>query len=719
MSAICIATPDIIGPVNNGGIGTAYTNLALSLAGRGHEVTILYLLGEYCEHGSIEQWRKHYSRNNIEFIGMPQPDDLVIQAPYHPRLSYLAYLYLRDKSFDVIHFPEWGGFGFYTVLAKSEGLSFSTCSIVIGTHSPTLWHALSNAELISDSSYLDRDYMERRSVELADFVISPSQYLVDWMRDQQWMLPTRVKVQPNILGKEFRREFDSDQPHQINELVFFGRLEARKGLKLFCDALDRLAVLLGPDAVYPEVTFLGKESRMHGKPSGAYLGERLSRLPFEWRMVSDRDQAGALEYLRVKGRLAVMPSLSENSPYTVLECLGQGTPFLASKVGGVPELIHESRQQDVCFELRPQALAGKLHEALQYGVRPAHPHVDFEADELAWAQIHDELRVEDLRGREGEVLCEPEMPLVSVCVTHYNRPGLLPFALESLRNQDYRNFEVILVDDGSTDPEALAYLDSLESEFAGCGWQIVRQENRYLGAARNTAARYAGGEYLLFMDDDNVARSDEISTFVKAARKTGADVLTCVLDVFDGAGPPPTGSVTRVHWVPLGPNVAGGLFRNVFGDANSLIRRDVFEEIGGFTEDYGVGHEDWEFFARVALQRYKLETVPEPLVNYRVSKSGMLLSGERNTDLLRSARPYLDSLPHHEKTLLLFAQGLEKKEAIGGMINTSLLSSLRSTVWGFISSKGKRVLVRKFLLVARTKGLGSAVRAALSYLRPM
>ena len=114
---VCLATPDIIGPVNNGGIGTAYTNLAQSLSRRGYDVTILYLLGEYCERGSISQWQEYYNRQNITFTTLPQPDDLVVQAPYHPRLSYLAYLYLRDHSFDVIHFPEWSGFGFYTALA--------------------------------------------------------------------------------------------------------------------------------------------------------------------------------------------------------------------------------------------------------------------------------------------------------------------------------------------------------------------------------------------------------------------------------------------------------------------------------------------------------------------------------------------------------------------------------------------------------------------------
>ena len=125
-------------------------------------------------------------------------------------------------------------------------------------------------------------------------------------------------------------------------------------------------------------------------------------------------------------------------------------------------------------------------------------------------------------------------PLVSVCLATFNRPSLLAQALESLRCQDYPNFEVLLVDDGSDEPDALVFLDQLEPEFKAKGWRIIRQENNYVGAARNNGARHARGEYLLFMDDDNYAEPHEISTFVKAATYSRADVLTCAIKRFHG-----------------------------------------------------------------------------------------------------------------------------------------------------------------------------------------
>jgi glycosyltransferase involved in cell wall biosynthesis len=158
--------------------------------------------------------------------------------------------------------------------------------------------------------------------------------------------------------------------------------------------------------------------------------------------------------------------------------------------------------------------------------------------------------------------------MVSVVVVHYNRPRLLAQALHSLANQTHpaERMEVILVDDGSTLAEvslpeahptptrynfvqvlywcseierrtsftwdlrlrfcggfcggcvicqAIEYLDSLEAEgswWAQRGWRVLRQPNRYLGAARNFGWRAARGEWVMFMDDDNVAMPSLVLT---------------------------------------------------------------------------------------------------------------------------------------------------------------------------------------------------------------
>jgi glycosyltransferase involved in cell wall biosynthesis len=256
-------------------------------------------------------------------------------------------------------------------------------------------------------------------------------------------------------------------------------------------------------------------------------------------------------------------------------------------------------------------------------------------------------------------------PLVSLCLIHHNRPRLLKQALASIQAQDYPNLEVVLVDDGSTDSEALAYLDKLEPEFALKNWQLVRQENLYLGAARNNAARHARGEYLLFMDDDNYAKPAEVSTLVSVAQRTGADVLTCQLDQFEGDDPPvsnqqPSGSYLFLGDAPL----ALAINRNFYGDANSFFRASSFWSIGGFTDDFGIGHEDWEVLGRASRNSLKLETVPEALVWYRTgspSRSATATATAATASLksyMRSLRPFTENLSPELVELLKLTLGL-------------------------------------------------------------
>ena len=337
-------------------------------------------------------------------------------------------------------------------------------------------------------------------------------------------------------------------------------------------------------------------------------------------------------------------------------CLYAGIPFLASNIGGISELVLPEDRQRVLFTTRADEIAEKIQQALREGINLARPIVSLEDNVCDWLRWH-----ETIYASKPPIIVNDNaatIPLVSVCMTHFNRPIYLSYALKSIKAQDYPNFEVILVDDGSTDPEALDFLNSLESDFAMRGWRLVRQQNRYLGAARNTAARHARGEYLVFMDDDNVAKPHELSTFVKAAQASGADVLTCFIDAFRGKGEPGSYQVPGARSLPIGGAAAVGMFKNCFGDANALIRRDVFEALGGFTEDYGIGHEDWEFFARAVLKGYRLQVVPEPLFWYRMAEDSMVNTTPRYENHMRPLRPYLETVPVVMRDLIHFAYGL-------------------------------------------------------------
>lgn len=285
-----------------------------------------------------------------------------------------------------------------------------------------------------------------------------------------------------------------------------------------------------------------------------------------------------------------------------------------------------------------------------------------------------------------------EQPLVSVCVTHFNRPHYLSEALESIRAQNYSHFEVILVDDGSTTPEAIAYLNQLEEEFQAKGWKIIRNPaNLFPGAARNIAARNSRGDYLLFMDDDNYAKANEIATFIKVAQNTQADILTCAMDVFTTI-PGRNREFSLIHrFVPMGAAVGLGLYVNLFGDMNALIKKEVYEALKGLTEERGVGGEDWELFSRATLQGYHLETIPLPLFWYRDTPGGITKSTHLYANSLRGIRPYLDSVPLPLRSNLILSQAQQEKLACLLRERNDIFLLLRHSL-GLFYLRAKRAL---------------------------
>jgi glycosyltransferase involved in cell wall biosynthesis/GT2 family glycosyltransferase len=677
---VCIVTADITGPIRNGGIGSAYYSLARLLADAGHHVTVLYALGAHSEQRRIGHWVRQYRTWNITFVPMPTPSGPDLKGGVHVRTAWAVYRWLAGRAFDVVHFHEWRGIGFYALHARRQGLCLRNTITVVGSHSPSLWHKEGMNELPSGVDDVELDFLERESVAMADVLWSPSRHMVQWMEAHGWQLPKRRFLQQYVMRE--RATATPRARHAVREFCFFGRLETRKGLDLFCAAVNRLVA----SGVVPErVTFLGKVATVDGVESGEYIARQAAGWRMPWQIISTFDRGGAMEYLRGEGRLAVLPSRLDNLPYTVLECLGARVPFVASTIGGIPEMVHADDHEGVLFALRPDALAQVLARALQHGLKPARFAIAPERTDRGWLTFHASLT---RQARAERPHANRRKPLVSVCITHHERPALLEQALDSIRRQTYPHFEVIVVDDGSERPETLAALEALEPEFTEKGWAIIRQPNRYPGAARNAAARRARGKYLVFMDDDNCAKPHELDTFVHAAQASGADIVTCFLDVFRGSAPPKGRPLHR--WSFIGGSLGVGLMRNCFGDTNSLIRADVYRALGGMTEDYGIGCEDWEFFAKAAVKGYRISVVPDALVWYRSSATGVQNTTPSHANRLRALRPYMDASPGSLRSALPLCQETAAPHAQGNADRAPLDTSHVREVVIFGAGEGGR-----------------------------
>jgi glycosyltransferase involved in cell wall biosynthesis len=694
---VCIVTPEILGPIRNGDIATVYTSLATILAYEGHEVTIL-LTCDRCESGTMAGWQNSYASKGVTLTPLQRSGRHAMAQTADAATSYEVLVWLRDNQarFDVVHFGEWRGLGYYSLLAKRQGIAFSDLAMCVKTHGPI---SLFDPEL-SQLELIVQDFMERESVRLADVLLSPSNYLLQWMLKDGWKLPDATFVSPHpVLSLRAPRPVDRGDradldPKGIRELVFFGPLHTGKGLTLFCDAIDRLH--RRSPSVLPRITFMGNTVPIRGEDSGDYARRRGQPWGVDVNILS-KDRDDALDYLGGEGVMAAIPSLDDNSPYTVLECIARRVSFLASAVGGIPEQIAECDLERVCFQPHPDALAAKIEQALRNPPAPAAAAFDFAENNSTVVRWHEALvtaakRIREEKQHRHPVTAENQVrPLVSVCLIHHERPDFLRQAIESLRKQDYSPFEVILADDGSMTPAALAFLDSLESEFHERGWRIVRGEHQHAGAARNNAARWSHGDYLLFMDDDNYACAEELSLAVAVAQKTNADILTFARNLWEGDHPPPLQAADDAACsLPLGACVSAGMFQNVFGDTNALIKRSVFEELGGFREIHGVGGQDWELWARAVLRGFSLQVIPLPLFWYRLHPAGISGTTDAITNGLFASSPYLASVPKELRPAVALAikrfwteqqRSSEGSRGVGLTLRNQIDALWNSTSW--------------------------------------
>lgn len=182
-------------------------------------------------------------------------------------------------------------------------------------------------------------------------------------------------------------------------------------------------------------------------------------------------------------------------------------------------------------------------------------------------------------------------PTVSVVVPCYNGSRYLRETLESALNQTRAPLEVIVVDDGSTDDSAAI------AESFGPPVRLIRQQNRGESAARNTGLHASRGDFVTFLDADDLWTSDALERLAAAV----ADAPGAIGIIGTGSF---FGSCDNVEHVqsPVGTSLLPAVFGSPLGAMHSLlIPRDLAVEVGGFAADIRYG-EDWEFWLQLALR---------------------------------------------------------------------------------------------------------------------
>jgi glycosyltransferase involved in cell wall biosynthesis len=191
--------------------------------------------------------------------------------------------------------------------------------------------------------------------------------------------------------------------------------------------------------------------------------------------------------------------------------------------------------------------------------------------------------------------------MVSVIITTFNRRSYVKPAVESVLAQDYADMEVLVVDDGSD--------DGSPEEAAGLPVRYVRKENGGISSARNAGIALAQGDYIAFLDVDDLWKADKLSMQMSRMREAGA-LISYTDEVWIRNG-------RRVNQGRRHRKYSGMIYEHclplcIISPSSVVIHRSVFEDVGTFDESMPVC-EDYDLWLRIAC-RYPVLFIPKPLI---------------------------------------------------------------------------------------------------------
>lgn len=203
------------------------------------------------------------------------------------------------------------------------------------------------------------------------------------------------------------------------------------------------------------------------------------------------------------------------------------------------------------------------------------------------------------------------MPLFSLVIPTYNRVSYLREALESVWRQSFTDYEVIVVDDGSTD-ETSAWVSEVASKV-----NLISQQHAGPGVARNKGAAHARGEYLAFLDSDDLWFPWTLATVAELIAKHNQPALVSA-KLVSFKDPSELDAVTQT---PTGAEVFSDYFassdRDCFvGAGMTFVRRDTFLEVGGFSSRQ-INLEDHDLVLRLGTAAGFVRIVDPPTLGWR------------------------------------------------------------------------------------------------------
>ena len=253
---------------------------------------------------------------------------------------------------------------------------------------------------------------------------------------------------------------------------------------------------------------------------------------------------------------------------------------------------------------------------------------------------------------------------VSVILPTFNRADTLGRSIDSVLSQSYKNLELIVVDDGSTDGTK-KLISSIRDERL---FYVQTELNRGAAAARNTGLQYAAGGYVAFQDSDDSWRPDKLRLQMEKMKKEQAGFCYHKMQYDFGEGRTAVLPQENISSDQKNGDIFSQLlYENMAGCPALLVRRECVEEIGGFDTDFKA-LEDYDFVLRLAKKFYAA-FVDRVLIDVSYTQDSVSLQAENYLDascmlLSRYQKDYLatGNFDHRVLRILEDAQRIGMRE---------------------------------------------------------
>jgi len=572
-------------------------------------------LGYYVDYVMPAHLRNHVAELNLlkecrdlgfQLVVLPDPLLEVQSSSQFVQNSYHLYEWLKMQTYDQVHLSDRGGLGHFSLIARKNGQEFQDTLFAVHMTGATLWAKEENNLLLSQPQDASLSMMERETFVNADLRFSSSRELL--RRAQEAGYPD---LNCEVLELPFEPLAAKWNPTLGQSCVVWTDFDRAHGLPEILDAI--IEAKFGESS---KIVFLGQNGSVNGESGTEVLKRWGFQHNINLEVIEAKSDRWSLDYVCQRASSVIIGLSRFEFPYRVLDCLNAGVPTFASQNDHLLSYLSDEGIQLGCFENSSAPIASVLLRKKPIMASHLLPERT-EAVKALWKSVVNSTAKSNLLDR-GVPVATSQQTDVAVLITHFERAQFLKEALLSLLAQTCPPKQILICDDRSSTKDHETVVTEFKEAFSDQGVQLrlLHNERRLgPGASRNRLAREAKADFILFMDDDNLAKENQLEEMIKIRLQTGAQVVSTAVSKFTD----PYRTVWRRRvWTPCGFDLAASIYENQMGDTGFLIERGLFLQMGGFDENPKRRAEDLDFLRRASAAQVKMAFSPTPLLDYRV-----------------------------------------------------------------------------------------------------